>query len=487
MELFCCLVFTLWACMVLTQSCRKKKDPPPPSRHLPSADESASSHHEEEPDSRRSLSPTHGRARSASPTSRPSSPVGSLASDGDGPGEEEHAAKKKTTKKRKKTRKDCKISDQDVEDDLVEWFSDNDSRWNTQRTAYRDKARRQRLLATKAEQLGISSEHLWTWFKSLRGMFTRLDKKKSGDGQPTFTEREKWIREKFKIFQRAVNHRSKPVKSMKAIIAQSEGNLDEAERAAAEQHVEVDDDGRELATSSSKSSKSKWSSEPHPEIEALQKKVKESGEIVEVLRSQILPPEPVNDRTTFSAKGINKVLAIFLESSSEDELPSIAPRRQPTATVTSVSPASSLQQVQQGVSLSSSGACQWRAPLPGLASVWQSQDPAYMQQYHQQQQHWPIPSPSPRPVAMSRAFPVTSQVIRGASKVLMDENMDENTGPADASLSDQNSSGVTSFLKEFDTSQVNLNTPTLERSLSTPALPESYQDNNNKENKEKDK
>ncbi|KAG0710533.1 hypothetical protein GWK47_022629 [Chionoecetes opilio] len=336
------------------QSCRKKKDPPPPSPHLPSADESASSHHEEEPDSHRSLSRTHGRARSAFPTSRPSSPVGSLASDGDGPGEEEHAAKKKTTKKPKKTRKDCKISDQDVEDDLVEWFSENDSLWNTQRTAYRDKARRQRLLATKAEQLGISSEHLWTWFKSLRDMFTRLDKKKSGDGQPTFTEREKWIREKFKFFQRAIYHRSKPVKSMKAIIAQSEGNLDEAERAAAE-HVEVDDDGRELPTTSgsSKSSKDKRSSEPHPEIDALQKKkAKESGEIVEVLYYQILSPEPVNDRTTFSAyvkstliglsdsdfrrarKGINKVLAIFLESSSEDEFPSIAPRRQPTATVT---------------------------------------------------------------------------------------------------------------------------------------------------------
>lgn len=177
------------------QSSRKKKDPPPP--HIPSGHESASSH-EEESDSRRSPSPTPGRSRFAYPESRASSPVGSLAGDVDGPGEEEDAAKKKTSKKTKKPPKDCKISYQDVEDDLVEWFRENDSLWNTQRTAYRDRARRQRLLATKAEQIGISVEHLWTWFKSLRDMFTRLDKNKSGDGQPTFTEREQWIREKFK-------------------------------------------------------------------------------------------------------------------------------------------------------------------------------------------------------------------------------------------------------------------------------------------------
>ena len=44
----------------------------------------------------------------------------------------------------KKPHKDCRITDPGVEDELVEWFRENDSLWNTQRTAYRDKARRQR-------------------------------------------------------------------------------------------------------------------------------------------------------------------------------------------------------------------------------------------------------------------------------------------------------------------------------------------------------
>ena len=57
---------------------------------------------------------------------------------------------------------------------------------------------------------------------------------------------------------------------MKAIIAQTEEDLDEAERAAAAQHVDVDDDGRQLPSTPRKSSKGKRSAVPDPDIEALQ-------------------------------------------------------------------------------------------------------------------------------------------------------------------------------------------------------------------------
>ena len=56
-------------------SSRKKAPPNPTPPHLPSDD--ASSHHDEELD----------RSPSASQTSRPSSPVSSIAGDGKGPGE----------------------------------------------------------------------------------------------------------------------------------------------------------------------------------------------------------------------------------------------------------------------------------------------------------------------------------------------------------------------------------------------------------------
>ena len=155
----------------------------------------------------------------------------------------------------KKQRKDCRIQDRAVEDSLVEFFRDNKLLWNSQKIDYRNKAKRQRILETKATELGIGVDHLWTWFKSLRDMFTRqvfmfeimkmlqiiamtnnngiyiltihllytyrmliistrLDKKKSGQGQQELMERESWIQSKFSFFHRAVHHRSKPVRSV---------------------------------------------------------------------------------------------------------------------------------------------------------------------------------------------------------------------------------------------------------------------------------
>ena len=73
----------------------------------------------------------------------------------------------------KKQRKDCRIQDRAVEGSLVEFFRENEMLWNSQKTEYRNKAKRQRILQTKATELEIGVDHLWTWFKSLRDMFTR--------------------------------------------------------------------------------------------------------------------------------------------------------------------------------------------------------------------------------------------------------------------------------------------------------------------------
>ena len=77
------------------------------------------------------------------------------------------------SKRGKRQRKDCRIQDRDVEDSLVEFFCENELLWNSQKIDYRNKAKRQQILETKAIELGIGVDHLWTWFKSLRDMFTR--------------------------------------------------------------------------------------------------------------------------------------------------------------------------------------------------------------------------------------------------------------------------------------------------------------------------
>ncbi|KAJ3588551.1 hypothetical protein NHX12_012143, partial [Muraenolepis orangiensis] len=201
-------------------------------------------------------------------------------------------------KRGKKPRKDWRIQDRAVEDSPVEFFRENEILWNSQKTDYRNKAKRQRILETKATELEIGVDHLWPWFESLRDMFTRLDKKKSGEGQQQLTERETWIKAKLDIFHRAVDHRSKPVRSLKAIIAQSHGDLDEAERAAAEERVDVDEFADPVPV---------VDHQPTPalsvssDMETLQRKAKESGKMMTMLREQIPPPEQVTKRTTYVA------------------------------------------------------------------------------------------------------------------------------------------------------------------------------------------
>ncbi|KAJ3583464.1 hypothetical protein NHX12_017283 [Muraenolepis orangiensis] len=236
-----------------------------------------------------------------------------------------------------------------VEDSLVEFFRENEMLWNSQKTEYRNKARRQRTLETKATELDIGVHHLWTWFKSLRDMFTSLDKKKSGEGQQQLTERETWIKAKFDFFHRAVDHRSKPARSViEGDHSPISWGPDEAERAAAEERVDVDEFADPVPV---------VERQPTPALsvsydtETLRRKAKESGDMMTMLREQLPPPEPRAERTAYAAyvnsvllglsvkdfrrarKGVNKVLRPFCESDSTGEdrsnrPPSIQPSTQ---------------------------------------------------------------------------------------------------------------------------------------------------------------
>ena len=118
---------------------------------------------------------------------------------------------------------------------------------------------------------------------------------------------------------------------LKAIIAESHRDLDEAERAAAEEGVDVDEFAETVPV---------LEHQPTPalsvssDMETLKRKGKESGEMLTMLREQLPPPEPVTERTTYvksvllglsvkdfrrARKGIDKVLRPFCESDSTDD------------------------------------------------------------------------------------------------------------------------------------------------------------------------
>jgi len=64
----------------------------------------------------------------------------------------------------------------------------------------------------------FSDGFLSKWFEGLRDQYTKLHKRKSGDGSPMFTERQQWILDNLKFFNRLVTHRSKPVRSVSIFI-----------------------------------------------------------------------------------------------------------------------------------------------------------------------------------------------------------------------------------------------------------------------------
>ena len=120
---------------------------------------------------------------------------------------------------------------------------------------------------------------------------------------------------------------------LKAIIAEFHGDLDEAERAAAEEGVDVDEFAETVPVPV-------LEHQPTPalsvssDMETLKRKAKESGEMLTMLREQLPPPEPVTERTTYvksvllglsvkdfrrARKGIDKVLRPFCESDSTDD------------------------------------------------------------------------------------------------------------------------------------------------------------------------
>jgi hypothetical protein len=55
---------------------------------------------------------------------------------------------------------------------------------------------------------------LRTWYTDLRDFNTKLMRQKSGDATRQFTEREKWVMDRFAFLRCTVRHRRAPVKSV---------------------------------------------------------------------------------------------------------------------------------------------------------------------------------------------------------------------------------------------------------------------------------
>lgn len=178
-----------------SSSSSKPADPP---ADIPAADPDV-------PERSRSPTPPRERSRESSVSSSASvavTPSSRLADD---------KGKKKEKKRAKKNPCNLSIADEEL---MLEFIRDNPVLWNVKMTDYRRKDKKDKMWEDQAQLMEKTADTLKGWFRSLRDTHTRLDKKKSGDGTPCLTEREKWILSNFVFLKTVTRHRPEPLHSV---------------------------------------------------------------------------------------------------------------------------------------------------------------------------------------------------------------------------------------------------------------------------------
>ena len=162
---------------------------------------------------------------------------------------DEEAVEVSEKRKKKRAKKTVYGLTAPEEETMLEFLHGNPILWNVKLTEYRRVDKKAKLWEDQGKLMGKSSEHLQGWFKSLRDTHTRLDKNKSGDGTPEFTEREVWIKSRFGFLKTVTRHRPEPCSSVKATIEAHAGDLAAAEAACAEQNIVLADDNDDITPS----------------------------------------------------------------------------------------------------------------------------------------------------------------------------------------------------------------------------------------------
>ena len=86
------------------------------------------------------------------------------------------------------------------EAEIVEWLQDNPFLYDRGHPLYKNKAKKSRTMEEQAKKLGLKTEELARWIHTKRTRFGKLTKMaKSGTGQTSLTQLDKWILKLFKF------------------------------------------------------------------------------------------------------------------------------------------------------------------------------------------------------------------------------------------------------------------------------------------------
>ncbi|XP_046342453.2 uncharacterized protein LOC124123203 [Haliotis rufescens] len=100
-------------------------------------------------------------------------------------------------KAKKKKAKTLTHLTMDQQEAMVDWLKAHEVLYNRKLESYKDTKKKGFLWQQQAEVMGVNVDELKIWYTSLRTRFTKLKKKKSGDGAPDHSERDQWVLDNF--------------------------------------------------------------------------------------------------------------------------------------------------------------------------------------------------------------------------------------------------------------------------------------------------
>ncbi|XP_042080690.1 uncharacterized protein wu:fb74b10 isoform X2 [Haplochromis burtoni] len=132
------------------------------------------------------------------------------------------------------------------EDHLVEWFAAHPFFYDQTARDFKDKRRREQLLDQKAEELGVTGNFLWGWFRNMRTVYGKLRKKKNEQATRPLTARQRWTSDMFKFLDKHMTIRRSSLGKLQGAQSTNTGVEEE------EEEEEEEEGDEEPARSSSR-------------------------------------------------------------------------------------------------------------------------------------------------------------------------------------------------------------------------------------------
>ncbi|XP_071505419.1 uncharacterized protein [Diadema antillarum] len=201
---------------------------------------------------------------------------------------------------RRSKRLTTKITDEAVEDDLVEWLRENPILWDSTQRDFRQAEKKERMWTIKAKELNRSGNSLKGWYKNLRDQFVKLKKDKMGDAGRRFTYREQWVLEHFEFLAHTVILRkNKPYGTRRVAITEmmESGGMEQAKHITTIDRESINSVDDPMPSPSRKGVAKKRKRAESPSLVEVTRQLSTAQTQVLQLQQQLM--EPVDKRTSY--------------------------------------------------------------------------------------------------------------------------------------------------------------------------------------------